>query len=86
MHADDDRSKRGSVSAQSRHSLPVVTTVVTYHSCDRTSCLGCGTLKLQALCYAAQQCSVVQCVGTVVNQVGFLLFFLMFYLSVVTWH
>jgi hypothetical protein len=46
----------------------VKTTVVTYHSCDRRSCLGCATLKLQALCYAAQQCAVVSCVGTVVNQ------------------
>jgi hypothetical protein len=50
------------------HSLPVQATVVTYHSCDRKSCLGCASLKLQALCYAAQQCAVVQCVGTVVNQ------------------
>jgi hypothetical protein len=43
-------------------------TVVTYHSCNRMSCLGCKTARLQALCYAAQQCSVVKCVGTVVNQ------------------
>lgn len=68
-HEDSaDGSKRRSVSAQSRHSLEAVTTVVTYHSCDRKSCLGCGTLRLQALCYAAQQCSVVNCIGTVVNQ------------------
>jgi hypothetical protein len=60
--------KPRSVSAQSRLSVPSVTTVVTYHSCDRMSCLGCGSLRLQALCYAAQQCSVVQCIGTVVNQ------------------
>ena len=55
------------------HSSPrapqeVETKVVTYHRCDRRSCLGCGTLRLQALCYAAQQCSVVSCIGTVVNQ------------------
>lgn len=69
VHAEStDNSKPRSVSAYSRSSVEAVTTVITYHSCDRRSCLGCGTLKLQALCYAAQQCSVVQCVGTVVNQ------------------
>ena len=25
-------------------------------------------MKLQALCYAAQQCSLTQCIGTIVNQ------------------
>jgi hypothetical protein len=66
-HWDGD-GKAKSVSAMSTPSVPSVTTVRTYHSCDRMSCLGCASLKLQALCYAAQQCSVVQCVGTVVNQ------------------
>lgn len=42
------------------------------HSCDRNSCLGCTTLRLQALCYASQQCSLARCVGTVVNQKYFL--------------
>ena len=72
VHSDSDASdfqkRKRSVSSTSRHSVESVTTVVTLHACDRRSCLGCGTLKLQALCYAAQQCSVVQCVGTIVNQ------------------
>ena len=69
MHADSaDKSRPHSVSSMSRHSVQSVTTVITYQSCDRRSCLGCATLRLQALCYAAQQCSVVQCIGTVVNQ------------------
>ena len=69
VHVDDaSEKKQMSVSAQSRHSIQAQTTVVTYHSCDRRSCLGCGTLRLQALCYAAQQCAVVSCIGTVVNQ------------------
>lgn len=71
VHSDGSGKPR-SVSAQSRHSVESVTSVVTLHACDRRSCLGCGTLRLQALCYAAQQCSVVQCVGTVVNQVRLL--------------
>jgi hypothetical protein len=37
-------------------------------TCDRRSCLGCAA-RLQGLCYAAQQCSVVNCIGTVVNQI-----------------
>lgn len=64
----DELGKRRSVTALGMPSVPVQTTVHTYHSCDRKSCLGCGTLKLQALCYSAQQCSVVSCIGTVVNQ------------------
>jgi hypothetical protein len=68
IYGDLDGSGRRSVSSKSMHSTPVQTTVVTYHSCDRKSCLGCASLKLQALCYAAHQCSVVQCIGTVVNQ------------------
>ncbi len=46
----------------------VRTTIVTYHRCDRLSCLGCKSSKLQALCYAAKQCATVKCVGTIVNQ------------------
>ena len=48
IHADStDGSRPRSVSAQSRHSVESVTSVVTLHACDRRSCLGCGTLKLQ---------------------------------------
>lgn len=65
----DGSLKPRSVTSRSMHSQEVQTKVITYHSCDRKSCLGCATLNLQALCYAAQQCSVVSCIGTVVNQV-----------------
>ena len=63
-----DQGRRHSVTSRSMHSMEVQTSVILYSTCDRKSCLGCGTLKLQALCYAAQQCSVVSCIGTVVNQ------------------
>ena len=69
MHVDGTDGTRRSVTSQSKHSMQVQTSVITYHSCDRKSCLGCASLKLQAMCYAAQQCSVVSCIGTVVNQV-----------------
>lgn len=50
-----------------RSSQPVNITVRITHSCDLTSCLGCPTLGLQALCYAAQTCTVQRCIGTTVN-------------------
>jgi hypothetical protein len=68
VHVDDTGLRGRSVSAQSMHSQQVNATITTYHRCDRISCLGCQSIKLQALCYAAQQCSVTQCVGTIVNQ------------------
>lgn len=65
VHPDDDKL---SVSAQSMYSAKVKITVTKYRTCNRMSCLGCSTAALQALCYAAQQCSIVKCIGTVVNQ------------------
>jgi hypothetical protein len=47
----------------------VNTTITLLQTCDRRSCLGCRTVRLQGMCYAAQQCSVVNCIGTVVNQI-----------------
>lgn len=53
----------------STHSSQRVNVAVTVlNSCDRSSCLGCQTLKLQALCYTAQNCVVTRCIGTVVSQ------------------
>lgn len=37
-------------------------------NCDRRTCLGCVSKRLQALCYAMRSCTIVRCVGTVVNQ------------------
>lgn len=58
--------------ADTRASHAVQVTVTVLESCDRTSCLGCPDLRLQTLCYAARQCSVARCIGTVVNQRYFL--------------
>ncbi len=66
-HVDESGNMK-SISAQSMGSSQVRLTIVTYHSCNRMSCLGCKSTRLQALCYASQQCAVVKCVGTVVNQ------------------
>jgi hypothetical protein len=66
-HVDESGNMK-SISAQSMGSSQVRLTIITYHSCNRMSCLGCKSTRLQALCYASQQCAVVKCVGTVVNQ------------------
>lgn len=44
-------------------------TLKIYQRCDRRSCMGCVNQRLMALCYAMQQCTIVKCIGTVVNQV-----------------
>jgi hypothetical protein len=55
-----------------RASQVVNISVSVLHSCDRNSCLGCPDTRLQGLCYAARQCAVTRCIGTVVNQKFFL--------------
>lgn len=45
----------------------VWTTVTVEEQCNRRSCSGCNSPLLTNLCYAARQCSVVQCVGSTVN-------------------
>jgi hypothetical protein len=68
VHADNSGKNSRSVSSEAKPSQRVRITLITYHECDRRSCLGCKSIKLQALCYTAQQCAVVNCVGTIVNQ------------------
>lgn len=36
--------------------------------CNTQSCNGCPSLDLMRLCYAAQQCTLVRCIGTLTNQ------------------
>lgn len=40
--------------------------------CDYMSCRSCATNNLQRVCYAAQNCAVAKCVGTVLNTNNFL--------------
>jgi hypothetical protein len=49
-------------------SQTVDVTMTIYERCDRRSCMGCKPAALMSLCYAMQQCIVVNCIGTVVNQ------------------
>jgi len=50
-----------------RASKGVVSTVTIQGNCDMLSCSGCTDTLLMNLCYAAKQCSVSRCIGTVVN-------------------
>ena len=36
--------------------------------CSLDNCVGCTDLGLQRLCYAAQQCQLARCIGTMVHQ------------------
>ena len=56
------------MSSDQRGSLEADVNTIVQHSCDSASCLGCSTLHLQSLCYAAQNCAITRCVGTIVNQ------------------
>jgi len=38
-------------------------------ACSMDSCVGCQTLSVQRLCYAAQQCLIGRCIGTMINVV-----------------
>jgi hypothetical protein len=37
-------------------------------SCSLDNCVGCGSLSVQRVCYAAQQCQLARCIGTMVHQ------------------
>jgi hypothetical protein len=41
MFPDDSGQQSRSVTAETAHSQQVNTTIITYHRCDRVSCLGC---------------------------------------------
>jgi hypothetical protein len=58
----------GGFSASSSASEMVGVNLTIYETCDRRSCMGCVNERLMSLCYAMQQCTVVNCIGTIVNQ------------------
>ena len=47
--------------------LGVNTDVEIVHGCRVDDCTGCKTRAVQTLCYAAQQCTVANCIGTTVT-------------------
>lgn len=43
-------------------------TVTIRRACSLENCIGCPSLAVQQICYAAQQCQLARCVGTMVHQ------------------
>jgi hypothetical protein len=54
--------------ASTFHSLEVDKTFELMQKCDYQTCNGCIDLNVQRLCYAAQQCTLAKCIGTLTNQ------------------
>ena len=49
------------------NSMPTTVRYTLQKSCSLDSCVGCVSLSVQRLCYAANQCHIARCIGTMVN-------------------
>jgi hypothetical protein len=49
-------------------SLSVPMQITVHRPCSVENCVGCASLSLQHICYAAQQCQLARCIGTMVHQ------------------
>jgi hypothetical protein len=58
----------GLVVGSSSSSMDASVTLTTNRACSLQNCVGCTDLGLQRLCYAAQQCQLGRCIGTMVHQ------------------
>ncbi len=48
-------------------SLATTMRLTIHRPCSIQNCVGCATLAIQQVCYAAQQCQVARCIGTMVH-------------------
>lgn len=48
--------------------IPAQMAITVMRSCSLEYCVGCLDLGLQRLCYAAAQCQIARCIGTMVHQ------------------
>ncbi|KAJ1465884.1 hypothetical protein T484DRAFT_1757100 [Baffinella frigidus] len=63
-----DRQQSSSIiTARKELSQKVYTRTEIDQRCDVDDCSGCGVAVVQRACFAAQQCAVAKCIGTVVN-------------------
>ena len=58
----------GRATGSTHSSLDVSMDLTVMRSCSLDNCVGCLDLGLQRLCYAAQQCQLARCIGTMVHQ------------------
>jgi hypothetical protein len=52
-----------------RNSMNSTVRIALRKACSMDSCVGCRSLSVQRLCYAAQQCVIGRCIGTMINVV-----------------
>jgi hypothetical protein len=55
-------------SGSSGAGMPAQISMAVVRRCSLENCVGCQDLGLQRLCYAAAQCQVARCIGTMVHQ------------------
>ena len=58
----------GLVDGSSATSMDTSMTLTVKRPCSIDNCVGCVDLGLQRMCYAAQQCQLARCIGTMVHQ------------------
>lgn len=58
----------GGAQGSSGAGMPAQLKVDVKRQCSLDNCVGCQDLGLQRLCYAASQCQVARCIGTMVHQ------------------
>ena len=58
----------GQVEGSYSNSMDSSMTMTIVRQCSLENCVGCKDLGLQRLCYAAQQCQLGRCIGTMVHQ------------------
>lgn len=58
----------GGATGSSHTSVDVPMTVTIQRPCSIENCVGCSSLAVQQICYAAQQCQLARCIGTLVHQ------------------
>jgi hypothetical protein len=52
-----------------KNSMDATISYTVQKTCSVDSCIGCVNLNVQRLCYAAHQCLIARCIGTMVNQI-----------------
>lgn len=53
--------------AETMYGTPATIEVELVRKCSLDNCMGCRDLVLQRLCYAASQCQIARCIGTMVH-------------------
>lgn len=58
----------GNAAGSTHSNMDVSMDLTVVRQCSLDNCVGCLDLGLQRMCYAAQQCQLARCIGTMVHQ------------------